>query len=462
MGGPPVTDERTAALNSARFKIYLRIIPLLFLSYIIAYIDRNNVGLCSVNMSKDMPIFDDQVFGFGMGIFFWGYFLLEIPGSIIVERWSARKWICRIMVTWGLIAAMTAFVTKPWHFYTIRFLLGLAEAGFFPGVIVYLTHWFPAKDRARAISTFLIASPIAMMLGSGISSLVLPIGTTVEKVVTPATETSPAIMETVATYEPLFGLVGWQWVFIMWGIPAVILGLVVLLWLPDRPRHAKWLTQSERDALEESLAAGKVEPSSSHHHSALAGLSSLRVWMLAFAYFGVVTGNYGIELFLPRIIKDWYKLDAATIGLLMMIPHIPVICGQLFNGWSSDHFHERHWHSIAPIVIGAVAMVFAPMTQGSLILTMICFTIASAGMKSYMPAFWSLPSMFLKASAAAASVGLINSLGNIGGFVGPYVLGSSKGQTASFDFGIYYIACSCIVSASIIFLMRLMSPPKPQ
>ena len=423
----------TNALDSARRKVYLRALPLLFVCYIIAYVDRNNVSVAQLTMPNSLPEFTKAVIGFGSGIFFLGYFLLEIPGTLIVERWSASKWICRIMVTWGLVAAMTAFVTKPWHFYGIRFLLGLAEAGFFPGVIVYLTHCFPARDRARALSIFLIASPIAMIIGNYVSGLMLDIG---------------------EDGAPLFlGLKGWQCIFIFWGIPAVLMGIVVVVALADRPRHAKWLTPEEREALESELERERVKHKSAQHMSVMQGLLNPNVLMLALAYFGVVTGNYGVEIFLPSILEDWYGLGTSTVTKLAMIPSVFVIIGQLYIGWSSDHFHERRWHAITPIVIGALGLIFATLTQGNLVLTMICFTIAATGMKAYMPAFWALPNMFLTAAAAAGSIGLINSVGNLGGFLGPTVVGKVKTLTGSYDIGIYFLATTCLISTGVVFAM---------
>jgi ACS family tartrate transporter-like MFS transporter len=471
----------------------LRLVPLLFVCYIIAYVDRTNVAVAKLTMGEDLPQFDSWVFGFGGGIFFLGYFLLEVPGSVIVERWSARKWICRIMITWGIMAALTAFVGTPlaisgpfvnfwngiresflftsakpedlsglangWNsfftselsvpafqFYVVRFLLGVAEAGFFPGVLVYLTHWFPARDRARAISYFLVASPIAMIIGPAISRLFLDIGRTV------------VVDEVSVTYPDLLGLKGWQWIYIFWGIPAVIAGLVVLFYLTDKPRQAKWLTAQESDALENELARERAAHGGAHHHSLLAGLANPRVWLLSLAYFGIVTANYGIEFFLPSILKDWYDLAPSNVALLSMIPSLLVIPGQLIVGWTSDHFRERRWHSVLPVAIGAILLVAAARTQGNLVTSMICFSIAAAGMKSYMPAFWSLPSLFLTSSAAAGSVGLINSIGNLGGFLGPSVMGAVEKQFGSYQYGLYFLACTSILSASLIAVLPLREP----
>jgi len=398
-------------------------------------------------MGEDLPAFDSWVFGFGGGIFFLGYFLLEIPGSLIVERWSARKWICRIMVTWGFMAAATAFVTTPTQFYIVRFLLGVAEAGFFPGVLVYLTHWFASKDRARAISYFLVASPIAMIMGPLISRQFIDIGRT--RVVDGVTVTNALV----------WGLKGWQWIYIFWGIPAVVAGIVVLYFLTDRPRQAMWLTPEERDALETELDREKSLKTNAKHHSVLTALTSPRVLLLSLAYFGIVTANYGIEFFLPSILSQWYSLEPADVAMLVMIPSLLVIPGQLLIGWSSDHFHERRWHSVLPVALGSTLLVLSTLTQGNIYWSMICFSIAAAGMKSYMPAFWALPSLFLTSSAAAGSVGMINSIGNLGGFLGPSVMGYVDNTLGSYTYGLYFLSLTSILSATLIAVIPLRDSP---
>ena len=438
------------ALDVARRKAYLRLLPVLILCYIIAYVDRNNVAIAKLTMVRDLPDFNERIFGFGMGIFFLGYFLLEIPGTLIVERWSANKWICRIMVTWGIIAAATAFVKTPMQFYTIRFLLGLAEAGFFPGVIVYLTHWFPERDRARALAMFLIATPIAMMLSPIVSQSVLHYGTT-------------EIVEGIAvTYPPLLGLSGWQWIYIMWGIPAVLLGAALPWILPDHPRDAKFLRETEREALESKLAEEKRLRAASGHMTLWQAFSNPKVLLLALAYFGAVAANYGVESFLPSILREWYSLTPSHAALLTVLPSILVLGGQLFIGWSSDRTQERRFHAALPIAFGAAAFLLAPYTRGSLPLTMLCFMVAAAGMKVYMPAFWSLPSMFLTSTAAAGSIGLINSVGNLGGFVGPYALGYVKETTQSYNIGLYTLAVLAFLSSAIILSLRIVAVGSPR
>ena len=431
-----------AALNRARAKAYRRLLPLLFVSYMIAYVDRQNVAVAKLTMTRDLPGFDNAVIGFGAGIFFLGYFLLEIPGTLMVERWSARKWICRIMITWGVMAGLTAAVTTPWQFYTVRFLLGLAEAGFFPGVIVYLTHWFPSRDRARALATFIIATPFAQIISPKISNWLLAIGH--------------------GDQPPVLGMVGWQWVYVFWAAPAVVLGFCVYFWLVDRPKQAKWLTVEEGEALESELERERAETRKGKRMTVLQALKHPKVLLLALVYFCTVTGSYGIEFFMPSILKSWYAMDMNQLTWLIMLPPAVAMCGQLFMGWSSDRFKERRWHAVLPIVMGSAALGLMPHTQGNLVLTMVCLMLAFAGFKSYMPAFWALPSLFLTESAAAGSIGLINSIGNLGGFLGPYVLGTVEKVTGSFVGGLYYLCCSMLAAAAIIFSFGLgKKEPEP-
>jgi ACS family tartrate transporter-like MFS transporter len=433
------------ALDRARMKAYRRLLPLLFLCYVIAYVDRNNVSIAFDTMKQDLPGFTNDVLGTGFGVFFIGYFLLEIPGTLLVEKWSARKWISRIMITWGIVAALTSFVKSPWQFYSARFFLGLAEAGFFPGVIVYLTHWFPARDRARALSWFLIGTPIAQFASPLLSYPLLKIG---------STETINGI---VVSYPELLGLEGWQWVYIAWGIPAVLLGIIVLFFLTDHPRHAGWLTPDERQALEEELEGEKARHKSGNRHMSWGeALRHPKVIMLAAAYFFIVTGNYGVESFLPTILKKWYDLSKDQLRWILLIPAFGSLCGQLFIGWSSDRTKERRLHAALPIYLGAAALACTVIgTRHPLPLMIILFAIAATGLKSYLPAFWTLPSLFLTEAAAAGSIGLINSVGNLGGFIGPKVLGYVETRTGSFKPGIIFLCVSIAISATIIIVLGL-------
>lgn len=451
-------------LDRARSKAYWRLLPILFLAYVVAFVDRANVAFAKLTMTKDLPGFDNAVIGFGAGIFFLGYFLLEIPGSVIVERWSARLWLFRIMVTWGIMASLTAFVGVPlgisewcvgfihdvfgkelgvaeFQFYAVRFLLGLAEAGFFPGVVVFLSHWFSSRDRARALALFFMATPVAQIVAPPVCAWMLKIGTT-------------EMIDGVTVQHPLvLGLKGWQWVYVAWGLPAVVLGFVIFLFLPDRPRDAKWLTDLERQALEAELARDKSD--SKKHMSLWAGLRHPKVAALSIAYFCTVTGSYGVVFFLPSILEAWYNLKYSQLAWLSTLPALMALAGQLFVGWNSDRMNERRWHTIVPILIAVAALAVAPLTQGSLPLTVLCFMLALGGLKAYLPAFWSMPYLFLSSSAAAASIGLINSVGNLGGQVGPYVMGKVESVTGSFVGGIYFLAASMAVCTAIVFFLGL-------
>jgi MFS transporter, ACS family, tartrate transporter len=385
-------------LDRARAKAYVRLLPILLFSYVIAYIDRVNISVAKLGMQKDPDLagFSESAFGFGMGIFFVGYLILEIPGTLIVEKWSARKWISRIMVSWGLVAALTAFVhyripgitalaewtvsglatvlgplsradfgwisdkagsaaealrepASPFvlQFFSVRFLLGLAEAGFYPGVIVYLTHWFPRRDRTKALAWFFIGTPIAQIVAPRASAWLLGIG--------------------ADGSAPILGLVGWQWVFIIWGLPAVIVGIMILFYLTDWPHQAKWLTDDERAALEEVLAREKREQNqTSKHMTVMQALANPSVLALAAAYFFVVTGSYGVEFYMASIVQDWYHININQIAVLIIIPPIGALISQVLVGWNSDRTQERRWHSSLPIVMGSLALGFVPATEGRL------------------------------------------------------------------------------------------------
>ena len=467
------SESPVSALDRARSKAYWRLLPLLFICYVVAYVDRTNVGFAKLRMEEDLgPLgFSEKVFGFGMGVFFLGYLLLEIPGSVLVERWSARKWIFRIMVSWGIVASMTAFVHQRFgvatdvvgsamnavgraleatvgggegsyaeslqgpgaafvgQFFGARFLLGLAEAGFFPGVVVYLSHWFPRRDRSRALAWFLIAAPLSQIIGPPICNQMMRIG---------------------GDGPGPWGLVGWQWVFLLWGIPAVLLGFVVLAYLTDRPAQAGWLTPEEREALQAELDAEKAMAATAGHFTIAQALAHPRVLLLALAFFLCTCGNYAVEMQMPSIIKNWYDFSQDRIAYLLMIPPIGSLLGQLFVGWNSDRTGERRWHASTPILLGACAMALIPLSQGNPWLTVLGFTIALVGFKAYLPAFWTIPGMFLTESAAAASIGLINSVANLGGWVGPTLVGVLKQNTNSYDTALWILAGFMVAAATII------------
>lgn len=450
---PPVPRPvDPAALESARRKAYWRLLPLLFISYLVAYVDRQNVAVAKLTMMQDLPDFTDAVIGFGAGIFFLGYFLLEVPGTLLVEKWSARKWITRIMVTWGIMAALTAVVRTPTQFYVVRFCLGLAEAGFFPGVIVYLTHWFTSRDRARALAIFFVASPLAQIVSPLVNQWLLPIGVSAENL-------AKLNIVDAAPIPAWLGLTGWQWIYILWGIPALIMAVVVFCCLTDRPRQAKWLSAGERDALETALENERVITGGGQRHNALKGLLHPRVWLLAIAMCCTVTATYAVEFFMPTIISDWYGVDIKKLTWLIILPPALAMIAQPATAWSSDHFRERRWHAVVPMLVAAVGMALLPWSHGNLALTIVLFMFTLAGCKAYMPAFWSLPSLFLVNAAAAGSIGLINSIGNLGGFLGPSITGYLKESTGSFHASLYYLSGTILVSATLIFIIATKCRP---
>jgi ACS family tartrate transporter-like MFS transporter len=441
---PSVPPPDASALDRARHKAYRRLIPLVLVCYVIAYIDRSNVSLAKLQMNQKLG-FDEAIFGFGAGIFFLGYFLLEIPGAIIVERWSARKWISRIMVTWGIIAALQALVRTPGQFYTMRFLLGLAEAGFFPGVIVYLTHWFPDRDRARALAYIIVAQPLAQIVSPKLSYYMLRLGTT---------ETVDGVTR---TFPPLLGMDGWQWMYIAWGIPAVVLGVVVLFVLPDRPRDARWLTDEEKQALEAELARERLaSPAHGHHMGLLAVLRNPAVLLLAAANFSIVCGHYGVEFFLPTIFEQWYGMGLSSITWAVPVPYIAMLAAQLGVSWSSDRTRERWWHTALPMFAGALALLLTPASRGQFLLSLLCFALAMAGIRSYLAPFYALPKLFLQGTAAAGAIGFINAVANLGGFVGPNAIGQIQKLTGEYSGGIWFLAGTSTLAGTFIVILRLM------
>jgi ACS family tartrate transporter-like MFS transporter len=363
-----------------------------------------------------------------------GYFLLEIPGSILVERWSARKWLGRIMITWGLVAAATAFVRSPAQLNALRFALGLAEAGFFPGIVVYLTHWFTSRDRARALSLFLIATPVAQLVGPKITGALASRGAT-----------------TILGQT----LQGWQWMFVAWGLPATALGGLVVVALTDRPHLARWLLPEERAALEAALAhEGAV--AARRRMTVAQALRNPKVLLLTLTFFCSVAGGYGLEFFLPSLLSSWYHPKISDITTYMLFPAAAAIVGQLIVGWSSDRTRERRLHTAIPLYLSTVGLLGLSQSRGHLGLTIACVTITVCGTKSYLPAFWSLPTIFLAETAAAGAVGFINSLGNLGGGgLGPLMMGSLKAHTGSYTTGLLVLSAATFTAATTILLLGL-------
>jgi ACS family tartrate transporter-like MFS transporter len=429
MDAEPSPSMSLAALDRARSKAFWHLLPLCFLCYVLSYVDRTNISIAKLTMKVDLPWFTDKVFGDGSGWFFPGYVVLAVPGALIVERWGARKLITGSMVCWGIVAGAMAFIGSPVQFFTLRFLLGVAEAGFFPGMIVFLTHWFPTRDRARATATLLIATPFSQIVSPKISGAMLHMGS--------------------------LGLRGWQWMFINWAAPAVLLGVLILLVLPNRPRDARWLTPEERDALEAELERERQARAGQKKMKLLEALTHPKVLLLAGAYFLAVSANYGLEFFLPTILKDWYKLPLDTITWLLMLPPAAALTGQLVAGWHSDLKKERRLHTVVPLLLGATALLLGSRSQGALALTAACFVLAAVGIKSYQPSFWALPPLLLSSSAAAGSIGFINAIGNLGGAFGSSMMGRVRTATGSFAGGLTVLSVAMVLSASIIFFIGL-------
>jgi ACS family tartrate transporter-like MFS transporter len=404
-------------------KISWRLLPLIALAYCVAYIDRTNVGFAALTMNKDLGL-SSYIFGWGAGIFFFGYFLFEIPSNLILERVGARIWIARIMITWGIISGLTAFVTGPASFLTIRFLLGVAEAGFFPGMILYFTYWYPAEYRGRVISTLFIAQPVANALASIVSGAVLGM-------------------------DGVLGLKGWQWVFILEALPAVVLAVVVWKVMTDRPAVADWLTTDEREWLETRLAEERRTIDRRGRLSLLQSLSDRRVLALSAIYFASVTANYGIVFFMPQIVKGMGLTNLMT-GFVSSVPYIIGTIGLIAWGYSSDRFHERRWHLITASILAAAGLLAAGWL-GSSFWALIGMSVATVGIYGSRAAFWPMPSQFLTGTAAAGSIALINAVGNLGGYVGPFAVGWIKDSTNSFEAGLYVLAASALLGAVITF-----------
>ena len=410
-------EQRTIA------KVSWRLLPLVAVAYCVAYIDRSNISVAALTMNKDLG-FSAYLYGWGAGIFFFGYFLFEIPSNLILEKVGARIWIARIMITWGIISGLTAFITGTTSFLIIRFLLGAAEAGFFPGMILYLTYWFPAQYRGRVISTLFIAQPVANAIASSGSAAILGM-------------------------DGVLGFRGWQWIFIIEAIPAVLLGLFILRVMTDRPARAEWLADDERAWLQTRLDNESREIERGGHMTWTKALSDPRVVALSMIYLGSVTANYGIVFFMPQIVKGLGLSDMMT-GFVSSGPYIVGTLGLLAWGWSSDRHKERRWHLITASTLGAAGLAFAAWS-GASYWALLGMSAATAGIYGSRAAFWPMPSLFLTGTAAAGAIAMINAIGNLGGYIGPFVVGWIKDSTKSFEAGLYFLAACSLMAAVITF-----------
>jgi ACS family tartrate transporter-like MFS transporter len=408
-------------------KITLRLIPFMFVLYIVAFLDRVNVGFAALQMNENLG-FSDTVYGIGAGIFFIGYFIFEVPSNLIMEKVGARIWIARIMLTWGVISSAMFLVGGETSFYILRFLLGVAEAGFFPGMILYLTYWFPARERARAVALFMAAIPLSGVIGSPISGAIL-------------------------TLDGLAGLAGWQIMFLAEGIPAILLGIVVLFFLPDGPDDARWLEPEERGWLREALERENRIKSEHGEYTTRQALTNGKVWLLSAIYFGVVTSVYGVSLWLPLIIEDLSGFGTFAVGLLGAVPYVAGAVGMVLFARHSDSTGERRWHVAVAAFIATVGLVLTGVTA-SPVVEMAALTLAALGIYSTLATFWSLPTAFLSGTAAAAGIALINSVGNLGGFVGPYIVGFLSDSTGSFYAGLLLLAALILVAGLLALAVR--------
>ncbi|KAF1010967.1 MAG: putative metabolite transport protein NicT [Pseudomonas fluorescens] len=409
-------------------KVFWRFVPLLMLGFMTAYLDRVNIGFAKLQMQQDLH-FSDTIYGLGAGIFFIGYFLFEVPSNVILHRIGARRWLARIMVTWGVLSALTMFVTTPMQFYVLRFLLGLSEAGFLPGVLLYLTYWFPSARRGRIIALCMMAVPLSAVIGNPLTGWIMH------------------------TFDGLHGWAGWQWVFLLEAMPAVILGVLVLKRLDDRVERATWLGEKERSAIAREITCDAV----THEPLGMWQLMSRgRVWGLALIYFCLSMGLYGVSFWMPTIIRNSGVTDTLHIGLLTAIPPLFAVLGMVANSTRSDRCGERRWHTAIPAFCAAIGFVACALWSSNTLVALCALTVANVGVMSAVPVFWTLPTVFLGGAAAAVGIALINSFGNLSGFVSTYLVGALKDLTGSTDSGIYVIA-ACLLTAGLTALAQ----PKP-
>jgi ACS family tartrate transporter-like MFS transporter len=416
--------DHDKAKQSAISKAAWRLLPFLGLCYMINFLDRVNVGFAALHMNEDLG-FSPSVYGLGAGIFFVGYILFEVPSNLALQKFGARIWIARIMISWGLVATAMALVHSETSFYALRLLLGIAEAGFFPGIILFLTYWFPARELARIVSLFMAAIPLATVIGGPVSGALLEM-------------------------QGIWGLAGWQWLFIIEGLPAVILGVVVLFFLDDRPDYARWLTPEERRALNATLAAEASATREVGYAELGQVLTRPRVLMLGLLYFCIVVGLYGLSFWMPQVIQT-FGLEPLQIGVLTAIPYLVAAIGMVLWGARSDRTGERIWHIALPLIMGGAALAWSAFS-GPLGLTMLALTLATLGIYAAVSTFWSLPTAILTGTGAAAGLALINSMGNVSGLVSPALIGVLREATGTFTAALLFMAGTLLVGAVIVLL----------
>jgi ACS family tartrate transporter-like MFS transporter len=422
--------ELTNVGQRARRRVAYRLLPFVFLLYMVNYIDRVNVSFANLRMSADLG-FSDRVYGLGVGMFYITYVLFEIPGAVIVERWSARKWIARIMVSWGIVTILTGFVHNATQFYAARFLLGAAESSFFPGMIVYLTHWFCARDRGRAIACLYIANPAAALIGSPLAGWLLGVHWQ--------------------------SLPGWRWLFILEGIPAVAVGIITYFYMTDRPAQASWLPHDERAWLVAELDSELLAKKKVRNYTIMQAFCDLRILRLIFGYFLALTGFLGTVYWIPTFVKRLSGFSNQTVTSLLLVPALLGIAGMLINGWHSDRTAERHWHSAIPLVAAGLMFVLLTAFRHDLPVAIACLLLGSGFVYSYYPVFWAIPTMMLSEAAAAATFGLFNSIGQLGGF-GNYMIGFLNDRTHSLAASFAFIALVYVAAGGMVLNARVRNP----
>ncbi|UDM49071.1 MFS transporter [Cupriavidus sp. MP-37] len=431
LGGNARLDADSQIEKRAYSKVFWRIMPFLMLCYVVAYLDRVNVGFAKLQMGQDLA-FSETVFGLGAGLFFIGYFLFELPSNLLMHKIGARIWIARIMITWGIISALFMFVQTPTQFYVMRFLLGLAEAGFYPGVILYLTYWFPANRRARMIALFMSGIPIAGMFGNPLSGWIMD------------------------AFNGTHGMRGWQWMFLLEALPAFVIGLLTIFVLRDGIDKAPWLDADEKRVLKRNIeedqrnagaAAGK-----GHGHSLGAVFADRRVWWMCLIYFCFVTGQYALTFWMPTLVKSSGVTGNFNIGLLSAIPFLCAVVVMNLLGHSADARRERRWHLIVPALMGAAGFAIAASFTSNTTVAIAALSLAAAGVLTCAPLFWSLPTSFLSGIAAASGIAVVNSVGNLAGFVSPYMVGALKDLTQSTQLPMYVLSAILVVGAVLVWL----------
>jgi MFS family permease len=416
------TAERSAALYN---RLNWRILPFLLICYLFACLDRLNIGFAKLQMQSDLGL-SDAVYGLGAGIFFLGYMLFEVPSNLLLPKFGARRTISRILVLWGLTSASMLFVHDVRTFYGLRFLLGVFEAGFAPGMIFYLTYWYGEARMARAIAIVMIAGPLSGVIGGPLSTW------------------------SMTAFAGAFGLAGWQWMFLIEGLPCVVLGVIAWFFLVDRPADATWLSADEKRTLDAHVSTSAIA-----HYSFAHVAKDPRIYLMAAAYFCVICGLYVVNFWLPTILKEDGVTDTMHIGLYSMIPYLAAVVGMVLGGRSSDRFRERRWHSAAPALVGGIALGIAALAGGSLATSLFFMTVATMMMWVSYTVFWAIPSEYLKGEAAAGGIALINTIGLLGGFLSPTIIGWARTATGSLQAGLFVMVGLLVVGAALLMAIRL-------